>query len=972
VTLADEHSTAPAPGVVTPVLLEREDQLTRLRRSIGEASADGAGSLVLISGAAGIGKTALLQAAREMADRAGMQVLRARASDLEQEFAFGVVRQLFEGPLDRADPELRPALFRGAAALASPLFDLAPVAAAGGRYVEGAGASGGAAGGRPAGDLSFTLVHGLYWLTANLAELGAVMIAVDDAHWADASSLRFLAYLSARCEELGVMVALTARDGEPGATGEVLAAMRNEPRAVTVTPDSLSDDAVATLVRSALGDQADPGFCSACAQASAGNPFLLRELVSVLEAERVEPIAANAARVQGVRPEAVSHAVVARLARLGGDASVLARSVAVLESASLRQAAALAEIDQERARLAADRLISAQILAASGPLSFVHPLLRRAVYEGILPATRADSHRRAGLLLAVEGPRSALAGMHLLRSEPADDPEVVHALRDAAREALADGAPPSAVRLLRRALDEPPVPEQRGAVLGELGEAEALARDPAAAQHLREALELSDDPFTRARIAGQLGSLLVWVGQPLEGHALLAHTIDGLPPDAPAALRAMLETVRIATASVDRRLVGEVAPRLPALHELALAAGPAGNALLIFEGCWRAQSGPYSGGWRELVDRGLDGGRFVAQQTAGSPIVGYATAVLVLADEVERAEELIADIRADARARGSIEAHLAALTWGSLLALRRGDLPQAESDARTTLELANRHEVVWTRIWSTAFLVNTLLERGELDEADQALAEGRIESALGSAATLHAMLARGRLRLAQGRRSDAIADLRATGDSVIVNNPSYVPWRSVLALGLAHDDPEQARSLAEGELERARELGQPRGIGVALRARGLLSGGEDGIALLTEAVQTLRGSPASLELARALCDLGGAQRRAGQRSAAREPLREALELAQRCDAVPLAQLAREELLATGAHPRRERFSGPDALTPSERRVAEMAAGGLTNREIAEALFVTAKTVGTHLGHIYRKLDLDGPQAREQLSERLAR
>ncbi|HEY1511474.1 MAG TPA: AAA family ATPase, partial [Solirubrobacteraceae bacterium] len=295
-----------------PVLLEREDQLARLGRTIDAASSDGAGSLVLISGAAGIGKTALLQAAREMAEQAGMQVLRARASDLEQEFAFGVVRQLFEGPLDRADPDRRPALFRGAAALASPLFDLAPVAAAGGRYVESA------AGGRPAGDLSFTLVHGLYWLTANLAELGPVMIAVDDAHWADPSSLRFLAYLSARCEELGVIVALTARDGEPGATGEVLAALRNEPRAVIVAPGSLSADAVATLVRSALGDQADPAFCSACAQASAGNPFLLRELVSVLEAERVEPAAANAARVQGVRPEAVSHAVVARLARLGG------------------------------------------------------------------------------------------------------------------------------------------------------------------------------------------------------------------------------------------------------------------------------------------------------------------------------------------------------------------------------------------------------------------------------------------------------------------------------------------------------------------------------------------------------------------------------------------------------------------------------------------------------------------------------
>jgi ATP/maltotriose-dependent transcriptional regulator MalT len=279
--------------------------------------------------------------------------------------------------------------------------------------------------------------------------------------------------------------------------------------------------------------------------------------------------------------------------------------------------------------------------------------------------------------------------------------------------------------------------------------------------------------------------------------------------------------------------------------------------------------------------------------------------------------------------------------------------------------------VLWTKIWSMAFLVGALVERGELDEAEQTLSRSRIEDALGSAATLHALLARGRLRLAQGRRAEAIDDLRTTGESVIVNNPSYVPWRSALAAAIAHDDPEQARLLAEGELGRARELGQPRGIGVALRTCGSLAGGDDGIALLTEAVQTLEASPATLELSRALCDLGAAQRRAGQRTAARERLREALELAQRCGAEALEQRAREELLATGAHPRRQRMSGPEALTPSERRVAEMAAGGFTNRQIAEALFVTAKTVGTHLGHIYRKLDLDGPQARQLIAERLA-
>ena len=267
--------------------------------------------------------------------------------------------------------------------------------------------------------------------------------------------------------------------------------------------------------------------------------------------------------------------------------------------------------------------------------------------------------------------------------------------------------------------------------------------------------------------------------------------------------------------------------------------------------------------------------------------------------------------------------------------------------------------MLWTKIWSAAILAGALIERGGLEEADSVLAPIPTDAVLGTAAVLHALFARARLRVAQGRRAEAIDDLHAAERSVLTNNPSYVPWRSTLALVLARDDPEQARELANAEMGRARELGQPRGIGVALRASGIIEGGDAGIAMLKQAVAILRDSPARSELARALCDLGGAQRRAGNRAAAREPLREALELAQRCGAESLAQRAREELMATGAHPRRERLSGPDALTPSERRVAEMAAAGMTNRVIAESLFVTAKTVGTHLGHIYRKLDLDG-------------
>ncbi|MBV8219499.1 MAG: helix-turn-helix transcriptional regulator [Solirubrobacterales bacterium] len=146
--------------------------------------------------------------------------------------------------------------------------------------------------------------------------------------------------------------------------------------------------------------------------------------------------------------------------------------------------------------------------------------------------------------------------------------------------------------------------------------------------------------------------------------------------------------------------------------------------------------------------------------------------------------------------------------------------------------------------------------------------------------------------------------------------------------------------------------------------------GDEGIAILEEAATCLRSSPARLELARALCDLGAAQRRAGKRSAARRQLREAAALAAQCGALALGERIDDEVAATGLHLRREGASGLEALTPAERRVADLAASGLTNRAIAQTLFISVKTVGTHLGHIYEKLDLQGAQARDQLGIRL--
>ena len=268
-------------------------------------------------------------------------------------------------------------------------------------------------------------------------------------------------------------------------------------------------------------------------------------------------------------------------------------------------------------------------------------------------------------------------------------------------------------------------------------------------------------PAIRVRLARILSELLVWDGRPIEAHAVLVRMIEELGPAAAPPLRAVLETLRAVTASVDRRLVAEIEPRLPLLRELAVAAGPAGRGLQVFDACWQAGRGPYFGDWRELMDAGLDRGRLVAEEPTGPQMARYATYALVFADEVGRAQEQIANVRADTVSRGSIDAHLSSLTWGALLALRVGELAQAEADARAALELGDRHQVVWARIWSATFLALALLERDATTEADALLARAPIEEAIDTAAAVHALMARGRVRLAQGRTAEAIADLRA-------------------------------------------------------------------------------------------------------------------------------------------------------------------------------------------------------------------
>ncbi len=370
-----------AEGERNGLLLERDRELERIRRCLQRAH-QGHGGALVVEGPAGIGKTVLLAAARDMAGREGFRVLRARGAELEREFAFGVVRQLVEPVVAGASEEERAGLLEGPPGVAARLLGLPGL---GDALPEGTPV---------APDPSFAVLHGLYWLCANLAAEGPLALVVDDAHWADGASLRFLAFLLPRLEELALAVVLGARLAEAGQSQELLAALTMDPATELVTVAPLTTRGVATLVAASMGAEPEPAFAAACWEATGGTPFLVRTLIEALREERIAPVAASAGEVANIATATLGRWAMLRLARLGPDAAGLARAVAILERAEVSQAARLAGLDPLDGARAAQLLIRAGVLVEA-PLCFAHPLLRAAVYREIPVDERAEGHGRA-------------------------------------------------------------------------------------------------------------------------------------------------------------------------------------------------------------------------------------------------------------------------------------------------------------------------------------------------------------------------------------------------------------------------------------------------------------------------------------------------------------------------------------------------------------------------------------------------
>ncbi len=940
------------------VLLERERELAEIDDAVAGARS-GSGRLVVIEAEAGLGKTRLLHAAREAGVGAGLSVLTARATELERDFPFSLVRQLLVPRLASTPAAERDALFDGAEAARGALgmTPWEPEA----QWVPD----------------TFSVLHALYWVTASLAEPQPLLLAIDDAHWADAASQDYLGFLLPRLEELPVLLAVTARPVDPETAGG-LARIVADPQGRRLTPRTLSTDATEALLAAELGGDPDAEFAKACHDSSGGNPFLLCELARTLAERQIPPRAENAARVRDLTPERVARTVLVRLARLPADARAVARALAVAgDDSDHRLVAALAGLDADAVLSAADTLRDGFVFDRAASLRFIHPLVHNAVYVDLRAGQRALAHKRAAALLRDRDADPEQIATHLLVTEARGDREAVETLVAAGRSALRNGAPKSAIAFLTRALREPPPPDSRAGVLGPLISAGLRAVDGSLYAEIESDVfaEMERNPRLRGRWALKLSLWMTLSGRLDEAVALLEQAVEVAAGegDIDRVFRFEAQLTTVAQLPVE-----EARARLERYRDRVEPDSASGRLAAALDAQWAMVDGRASDA-ADLARRALrDGELFTEQTELMAP--GAMVFVLIFTERLDDAQRGAEQALAVAREQGATPMLAGALWLRGFVAFVRGDLPAAEVDVRQSVDLAREAGIQPALLLFTGLLVEILIRRDQLDLAEAELDATGFGAGVMPEGPLFGLLlySRGRVHLARGRTEQAVDDFleyhrrgerTGVGAGALGAGPIMLSGAFAAVALVALGERERARELAEAWLVRARRWGVPITLARSAGALGLAVGGEAGIELLEEAVAVLEDSPARLERGHALCELGAALRRGNRRVKAREPLRRALEIARGCGATELARRAYDELQACGEKVPRYTPIGVESLTPSERRVAEMAASGLTNRQIAQLLFVTIKTVETHLSASYDKL---GIRSRRQLSAALSR
>lgn len=927
-------------------LIERSADLTAIDQVLTEA-ATGDGQCMFVVGPAGIGKTALLHGTCRIARSRGFEVFRATGYELERGHPFGVARGLYENAVRELDEAKRSELLGSAD---EAVF--------------------GDAARSTAVDPSHSVILGLYWLVAELSQASPLLIAVDDAQWVDGASLRHLLYLARRLEGLPVALAVAERSGE-----ERLSALEELHDAASgrIEPAPLGLEGTAELIADALGERPTPEFASMCLRQTGGYPLYVREAMRALHERGMRPDDSAAAELSHVDAEGLARHVWQRVEAVDPAAETVVGVVSVLGTDARRgRIAQISEISAHRVAEIVDGLIAREVLEEGEVVRFTHPVVRSAV-EARLTAGRRDAwHRSAARLLDREGASAGEFGNHLMRCIPEGDPWVVERLRDFAAEALRRGAPESAVAASSRALEEPPPEHASVAVLRELAAAEDAAGKPdEALAHLAEASKRTgEDLKAQTEIAIARAQILASVNrwtEAVESLDLALPLVVGRDRNLEQLIDAELITYSIIAEGARTRGLERLAS-----YRGRVPDGPAAAALLTAMAVAVGFSGERAPESAALAERAL---RLDSLQGPGTNPERWliAATTLTFSDRPELARAAAQERRDLVRRTGHRREIFAVEITIGMAALRQGDIPEGVSAMQAALSAVDEgpHEA-----WAHGFYALALFESGELGAVAKALAaaspEHWIEGAPGSFSLLWA---RAQLNLTQGRFEEVARDLeelRRRGEAAGpgVRPHSEVRWPLEVLLAHRRGESEKARELATMELEAARRFEGPGYIGQMLRLSGIVAEPEAGLSLLREAVDILGPSVFRLEHARALIELGAALRRRGERRAAREPLREGLDLAYRCGAGPVVTQGLEELRATGARPRRAVREGPDALTATESRTALLAAGGRSNREIAQELCVTLKTVEGTLMRAYAKLGISGRGAREALPEAL--
>ena len=939
----------------SPRLRGREVELEALGDAFDRVAL-GHPAIVLVEGEAGIGKTRLLAEALGDARARGLEVVSGRAQELERTRPFGVLANTLACSGSSPDARRRAV----AALLATHLGDGGPVTVSSDP------------------GLQFQAVDAFGDLVESLALHHPLVVAVDDLQWADPSSLLTLGTLGGRLRHVPVVLIgclrLLPRPPELSRTLEALEV--GGARRLPLGP--LGGEAVAGLVGEVVA--AEPGQQLLAGVAGAGgNPLYVTELVGALLQEGAIQVADGRAEVvEMTLPPTLRLTILRRLSLLPEDtlealraASVLGSSFSLTELSTTTGRAAL-----ELSSVLAEAIRARVVEDDDERLKFRHDLLREALYEDLPASVRVGLHREAGRRLAASGAAALGVAEHLARGAGAGDSEAVAWLTRAASEA-APRSPAVAAELLERAigLAGPADPGRDRLLVERAGALMWSGRLPDAEATCRSLLERAHDPSLEAparlllaRTLGAQGRLRDTLRE-LERVQQSPALSDELRAGAGAAEAMARLQLGDLDGAVNAAEQARGAPALPGHHPAAVLALT--SLAIVSELRANLDHG------LELIDEAVQRADQSPQRRGHQEVVHLARGNILM--ELDRLGDARSTLQAGRRISEELGVRWRLPLYQAVLGMERflagaWDDAMAELEAALALteETGERHSLVLTH--SVASLIG--LHRGELAAAEAAVASAEHEVAdTGHRHRSHwAMWARALLLEAGGAVPDAFATLDGCWDlcarsGFAIEYPVLGP--DLVRLALAADEAGRAAQVATAVAKVAAGNDVPSLTGAALRCRGLV---EDDPRIVRSAVDAYATSGRPLELALAAEDAGAGFARQGDADAAVPLLHQALDAYERLDAAHDTARAEATLRDLGIHrgrrgPRQRPQLGWDSLTPTEHRVVDLATEGLTNPQIGERLYVSRRTVQTHLAHVFTKL---GISSRTQLAAEATR